>query len=47
MMILLRKKFLVTIQVQKPRTPYSLTSKILKKEKWEGKAIVIKNRTNH
>ena len=41
------EKILVTIQVQKPQTPYSLTSKILKKEKWEGKAIVIKNRTNH
>ena len=30
-MILRRKKFLVTIQVQKPQTPYSLTPKILKK----------------
>ena len=32
-MILRRKKFLVTIQVQKPQTPYSLTPKILKKRK--------------
>ena len=33
MMILRMKKFLVTIQVQKPQTPYSLTPKILKKRK--------------
>ena len=32
-MILRRKKFLVTIQVQKPQTPYSLTPKILKKKR--------------
>ena len=33
MMILLRKKFLVKIQVHKPQTPYSLTPKFLKKIK--------------
>ena len=32
-MILLRKKFLVKIQVHKPQTPYSLTPKFLKKKK--------------
>ena len=34
-MILRRKKFLVTIQAQKPQTPYSLTPKILKKKEKE------------
>ena len=32
-MILRREKILVTIQVQKPQMPYSLTPKILKKRK--------------
>ena len=35
-MILRRKNFLVTIQVQKPQTPHSLTPKILKKKRKRG-----------
>ena len=35
MMILLRKIFLVKIQIHKPQTPYLLTPKFLKKKKWK------------